>query len=203
MKKFLSFLAMAAVVLLSGCAKREPPVDYSGLEFVDRSEMAFIMGYDNLAELEEESDLIVVGTFKGNARQELDMRFDADFNKEVFYNVTSYNTFKISKVFKGDVKVGDKIEVAQHYGVYEDKFYTRGGLTPMLDGDTWMLFLVKNPEKFGDSYSCAGDTCGRYPVPGVVNEGAIPFSADMEKGVYDPYDFQDEIYDEILEKYEF
>lgn len=203
MKKILSVLAMAAVVLLSGCAKLEPPVDYSGLEFVDCTELSMIMGYADLAGLEEDSDLIVIGTFKGNARQELDMRFEPYFNKEVLYNVISYNTFKISKVFKGDVKAGDKIEVAQYYGVYEDKFYTDSGLTPMLDGDTWLLFLGKNPEKFGDSYSCAGDTCGRYPVPGAVNEVVIPFSADMEKGVYDPYDFEDEIYDEILEKYEF
>lgn len=107
---------------------------------------------------------------------------------------------KISKVIKGDIKAGDEIEVSQLYVVEDGILSSFSKMTPMIKGDSWLFFLVKSKRDNADHYEHVGDYHGRYPIPGVTNT-ALPYAFD--NGTYVPVDFREDIYSEILEKYEF
>lgn len=178
--------------------------------------------YDQLAEY---SNLVVVGTFVEDSRQIADTS-TSSITEEVKPPIMSYNTFKVEKVLKGNKLVyeGDEITIGMPYNVYdwddasdEGRFYSCTHLTPMIKGDSWVLFLGKTPDypynnfDFSNSpiifqipdseegvYYPVHDYEGRYPVPGKENK---PFEyVENNNGVVSPFIFNEGIYNELMLK---
>lgn len=183
---------------MSSCSAADEEA-YSGLEFVVFGEVNRLKLYD-LDSLEESSDVIVEGTFVGNSDQELIYLSDEQVNNDTLMNIISYNNIEISKVIKGDVKVGDTLTIAQEYAVIENRFLTYSELTPMQEGDTWLFFLFNNDNS--GIYYCSGDSDGRYPIRNCVYS-KVAFTENEDLGVYDKENFNEKIYAEILDKYDF
>ena len=154
--------------------------------------------FDDLESLEKEVDVIVVGEFIADSEQEVTSDYDEGFGKNIVTWVTSYNTIEVKKVLKGDVSVGDNLKIGQYYAVVDGDLITFSDLTPMQKGDKWLFFLKGYED--GD-YWCWGDSDARYPVPNTEN-APMPFTDDHNLGVFSENDFNWNIYNEILEKYD-
>lgn len=175
----------------------ELTVERLGFQLFDRE--TFYL-YDTL---ERRSDLVVCGTFTDDAHQ----TFDPTFLTDIFdpsRNTQSYNKFRIDKIIKGNntVKEGDEIIISQSYAVYGDELLTYSGLTPMLKGDMWFYFLIKNEDT--DTYRAAGDTDGRYRCSGLVladlEQKIFPL-ANNNLGVYDQEDYKQNIHQIVVERH--
>ena len=198
MKKIISMIIVFAVcVTLTACSESTLSDKYEGLDLVRWQSDRPV--YEDLAHLEEDSHLIVIGEFIEDDVQDADYQYDADFRKDLLINIKSTNTIRISKVFKGDVEEGDCVDIHQRYGITDGRLVSFSDLTPMQKGDEWLFFLRNSTDNNG--YWCACDTYGRYPVPNVENE-PMPLSDSPDLGVYSEQNFQKDIYNEILEKYD-
>jgi hypothetical protein len=153
--------AVTSAVIFGG----EKPIVYplEGMEIVNTSSDRDI--YYSLAELEEASDLIVIGKFTDNAEQEL------EYSGVSLINATSTNTISVSKVLKGEAP--DKITLSQRYGVLkeENKLVTFSGMTPMNMNEEWIFFLYY--DEMNKTYWCSGDYTGRYPLPDKLGDDMI------------------------------
>lgn len=200
MKRTISFILSAVLILtvLTSCST-ESKEEFEGVELLEWGEVNSL-GYFDLESLEKACDIIAVGSFVGDAKQEDVYKYNDQFGKDVLFSTKSYSSMKISKVIKGDVEVGDTLTVSQNYGVVDDKLITCSELTPMLDGDTWLFFLYNNYDS--GIYCYAGDSDGRYPVKDFTYQ-RIALTENEALGVYEKENFNQAIYDEILEKYDF
>ena len=200
MKKIIiSFLTLSILILFTSCSVTEETEEFSNLNFVQWGEGNYLQFFD-LESLENYSEIVVVGTFFEESTQEIKYKYMDIFDKEVLFSVKSFNEIEITKVFKGDVNVGDTLKIGQEYAVVEDRFVTESALTPMMKGDTWIFFL--EPSDNGEYYYCVSYSEGRYPVKDFVYT-RIALTENEDLGVYDVKDFKEEIYNEILEKYDF
>ena len=199
MKKIISVLLAGVLftLTLSSCnqSNSESLGEFSGLKFTELGESNRPV-YDDLKSLEEKSDIIIVGEFVSDAKQE---EFYQDEDKDILLSVVSTNTVRVLKVFKGDVQEGKELPVTQRYGVIDDRFLYMSRLTPMLNGDSWLFFLTEREN--GTCY-CTGDNDGRYPLEN-FSYRRIALTDNEDLGVYDKQDFREDIYKEILEKYNF
>lgn len=201
MKKILLlfFTATLCLITMTSCNQHEE-IPFEGLE-VARSGEVNRPTYSDLASLEADSDLIVVGTCVGEAEQKDIYQYDGHFDEKILVMYNTLCNVEIKQVFKGDVEVGDTISVCQQYGVDEEggNFWTFSNLTPMLDGDTWLFFLYDNR---GENYMCCGDEDGRYPIRNqTYRRTAVTDSEEL--GVLDMNYFNWEVYYEIMGNYEF
>ncbi len=202
MKKLLSLFLAAALCLftMTSCNQQEDKLPFEGYE-VARGGEVNRPTYSDLDRLEADSDLIVVGTCVGDAEQQDIYQYDGHFDKDIIVMSNSICKVEIKQVFKGDVEVGDTISVLQQYGIEEDRgiFWTYSDLTPMLGGDTWLFFLYDNR---GENYMCSGDKDGRYPVENCTYQ-KMALTDNEQLGVFNEYNFNEQIYSEILDKYDF
>ena len=119
--------------------------------------------YRTLDELEQFSQIAVIGEFVNDTEQDLDYQYDKEFGKDILVNATSHNEIKVLKVLKGDVPEGN-LKLSQRYGVENDprQLVTFSEMTPMEKGDRWIFFLYY--DEIYDTWWCAGDYTGRYPI---------------------------------------
>lgn len=175
----------------------ELTVERLGLGLFDREV------FDLYDTLERRSDLVVCGTFTDDAHQTFDPTYSRDF-VDYSRNTQSYNKFRIDKIIKGNntVNEGDEIIISQSYAVYTDTLYTYSGLTPMLKGDKWFYFLIKNENT--DTYRATGDTDGRYHgsglFPSYLEQTIFPL-ADNNLGVYNQEDYKQNIHQIVVERH--
>ena len=120
----------------------------------------------NFFELAYGSDLIVVGTFVDDARQNQPLTGKLDMEGMTFRG-RSFNKLRVDEVYKGNVVVGTEIVISDSYFVNDGKLMYISSYTssPMIKGDKWVYFLNKGYEV----YSSVMAYCGRSPVPGVEN----------------------------------
>lgn len=172
---------------------------YSKLEFV-HIEADRITYYD-LDSLENKSNLIIVGEIVDDPQTEPELTYSDDFNKEILTGMNSYSTVKVKKVFAGDIREGDEIRLGHRCGVYEDQFVAFSEMTPMLKGDSWIFFLMDPLDNSESCYYCTGDSDGRYPLKNAsyCRTGLTEYE---DLGVYRRDSFKDNIYNEILDKYD-
>lgn len=195
MKKIIPIIsALALCVSLTACSSR-PADAFSKLEFVDASETLNMIRHYDLASLEKFSDIAVIGCFTDDPTQQVVNSRDG-----LFSDITSFNNVEVTQVIFGDVKVGDRLKVAQSYGVLDDKLISFSKLTPMQKGDEWIFFLtaLSGPDVV---YWCTGDCDGRYPTKNSSENGLMSLSEAPELGVYDENDFNRAIYGELIKKY--
>lgn len=196
MKRLLTLItALVLGASLTACSHRTQEDAFSKLEFVDASETLNMIRHKDLASLEKFSDIAIVGHFASDPVQQTDY-----FDDGLFSDITSFNTVEVTKVIFGDVNVGDRLKVAQSYGVLDDKLISFSKLTPMQKGDEWIFFLKASsgPDVV---YWCSGDSDGRYPTKRSSENGLMSLSEAPELGVYDETDFNRAIYDELVSKY--
>lgn len=161
-------------------------------DYPDTAYHAFdnVKRYSTYAETASASDIVVMGTFVSDPYQYI----DPSKNQNALFFI-SYGKFKVEKVLKSDgsVNEGDIILVSQHTAVCGEKLKSSYGLTPIINGDSWVYFLTGH----GGFYTVQ-EPDRRYPVPGRTNT-KLP-SCNNKKGVYHESWFNDDIYGVINEK---
>ena len=184
-------------------AKYQYTGDFSELELCNYAEVGRIpyLSYD---ELLGNSDLIVLGTFVDDARQNCpasnnepstDKADGNDDVMDVYRDGASYNKLRIDKVFCGDAEVGSEIVICDGTYVADGKlmYIASDTLTPMIKGEQWVYFLRKQSPEYGDCYLPLF-TEGRYPVPGNENTFVLTGS---QHGVFDERYFREDIYADV------
>ncbi|MCM1334163.1 MAG: hypothetical protein NC084_00820 [Bacteroides sp.] len=162
-RKEALILSIAALLVgSSSCALSESISSSDGREVV-RVEGDRIV-YRSLSELTAAADLIVIGEYAEETEQELEYEYSAEYGKEILIDATSENTVAVKSVLKGELPE-KPIRISQRYGVVDDldQLVTFSEMTPMEKGTEWIFFLYYDEK--GDTYWCAGDYTGRYPVP--------------------------------------
>ncbi len=202
MKKLISIIAaLASCVSLAACSKSpESSGVFAGVELV-RTGMADRIVADNLEELEKYSDIAVVGKFIDDAVSDNTYTYSDYFEKEILTFPRSYNTIEVKQVLMGDVKIGDKLVIEQLYGIDDVTLYSVSDLTPMVKGDEWIFFLCKDTDS--DICGYTADSDSRFPTKiSASRNSRLAFADSWQLGVYDEADFRQDIYNEIVEKYD-
>ena len=178
------------------------------------------------------ADLVVIGEFIEETQAGFRYQYDDYFKKDVVFDAHAYNQLLVTEVLKGKVKVGDTITVMQRYAFDEERnmLLSFDEMTPMHKGDRWIYFLKY--DNYADAYESAGLVDGRYPIPNKdimrtmeefpkeareLNENysernrkiwvesrdkAIEDIDIYSLGVFNKYDFNFVIYDQILEHFQ-
>lgn len=131
------------------------------------------------------SKFIVAGEFIDDAYQQI-------FDDEDGIRGSSYNKFRVDKVYGGDIEEGQVIIIRQDSFVYNGTFYDIDNMTPMIKGDKWLYCLTKT-DGICDPYM---NSNGRYPIPGSGN-AELDF-ADGYYGVYNDEYANREVYERLL-----
>ena len=86
------------------------------------------------------------------------------YKKDVLVDAVSTNTVQVERILKGDPDKKE-LKLSQRYGLEEDRntLVTFSSMTPMKKGEKWIFFLYY--DDVNDTYWCAGDYSGRYPLP--------------------------------------
>ncbi len=140
--------------------------------------------YNDLESLLAASDLVVIGKFIQNDEQTLEYEYSEEYGKNIVVGATSTNVIQIEKLLAGETSE-ETLTISQSYGLDEEanNFITFSNMTSMKKGDEWIFFLYY--DDINDTYWCAGDYTGRYPVPA---EGKTVYEKDdittAEFGVY-------------------
>ncbi len=201
MKKLISFItAIAACVSLTACSSTPENSDiFAEVELV-RTGMANRMVIEDLEKLEKYNEIAVVGEFIDDPVSDITYEYSAYFGKDIITFFESRNTIEVKQVLKGDVNVGDELTLGQYCGIEDGKLYTISDLTPMQKGDEWVFFLHKVDTNL---YWCIGDSAARYPTKtSAARNSRLAFADSWQLGVYDEADFRQDIYNEIVEKYD-
>ncbi len=163
--------------------------------------------YRNISELTDAAELIVIGEYAKETEQTL--KYEAG----IFTDAVSENVISVKKVLKGELP-DEPIKISQRYGILEDQnqLVTFSQMTPMKKGAEWIFFLYY--DEIGDTYWCAGDYTGRYPVPDeklcmlcgrLGDEPEFSLVQELEAsdfGVYEKNWINLELYRDILERFD-
>lgn len=185
-------------------AKYQYTGDFSELELCNYAVVGRIPCL-SLDELVDNSDLIVLGTFVDDARQNCptgnnepstDKVDGNDDVMDLYRDGASYNKLRIDKVFYGDIEAGEEIVICDDSYVTDGKlmYIASDTLTPMIKGEQWVYFLRKQSPEYGDCYFPLF-TEGRYPVPG--KENTFVLTGDSQHGVFDEKYFHEDIYEDV------
>lgn len=203
MKKLLS---IALVVFMSigvtSCSKSESKKDdikeTKSQTMVISSDVDAV-GYQNLSDLFDVSDLVVVGVHTTDGIRQNEF---LDANKNPYLHDVSESSFEISRILKGNLSVGDSINITQNYYIQNDDgvdtIYDASEMTPMKKSEKWVYFL--SFDEINDTYWIRS-IYGRYPVPTAENIKADELTAE-EMGRYKKNDMVDSLYNELVEMYD-
>ncbi len=159
-----------------------------------------------LKEVEGLAEYIVKGRLLNDAKQKLYRNGSAP----VIFGVT-VSSFEISKVFKGDLKEGDKIPIAERYYTLEENGETTRyelDYAPSEPDKEYIFFLIKEKDKRNDFlygfFTPSVKETGRYPVitPKDSDFSRVGLmSADELNLVKTEPDTYQEIYEQVIKKY--
>lgn len=173
------------------------------LEFV-HVEADYVTLCDSFDDIENASDLVVVGKFVDSESVCYERyAYEEYFQKDVLVEIISSCPLQITKVLLGDAKVGDVVNVLQREGIWEDRYISHSALTPMQKGDEWVFCLCRSDSENYDGYWCVADSLGRYPTKNSSANEKMCFSDYRELGVYNKGDFNENYYNQLVEKYDF
>lgn len=144
--------------------------------------------YRDFKDLEENSDLVVIGHFIEDAVEKSN---------------ACTNAFEITQVLKGSTENG-VISIYQRYTVSKSskRIIAYSALTPMEKESEWICFLkCSDPEEM--LYYHAGDTMGRYPFQEIDQDKLMNGEYSLKDiGVYEAKDFRYDIYSELVKAYD-
>ncbi len=202
-------------MVLCSCQKSTMPESSTALKRSDydvaRSMSDYVYHYTELEEIEEASELIIVGTIIEESRQEMIRDYEPYFGKDVVVDGYRYVKVRIEKSYKGIYQAGDVIEVVQNLVYLDDiqRLFNKSPQLPLEIGDTWFMFLGE----WKGAYGIVCDYYGCYPLPENLSSnaasGMVQSDSSYENlvaeefGVYEPEIIQLDLCKEILSKYDF
>lgn len=166
-RRVIGFITVISVALVVIAGVRL----YNHLNPTIVARQTMLVLHDSLLEMEEKADLIVLVDVSGRGRQE-----------ELQPGSYVFNTFtpvKVKEIYKGDVNPGDKLEIAEHYGLvttFQETFlYTTANYLPMRQGSTYLLFLTKTQSGW---LRINGVSQGKFiwPLPKKLSAGELELS---------------------------
>ena len=159
----------------------------------------------SLEEVEDLTKYIVRGRILDDAKQKLE-RYGS---KYVVFGVT-VSSFEISHVYKGDLKEGDKIPIAErYYTLEENDVTTRFDLdyAPSVPNHEYIFFLIKDSDNnpfLRGFYSPVVKEMGRYPVIGTKDSGYsrlnLMTASELNLVQENPETYK-KIYQQVIDKY--
>ena len=157
-KILFSVLALTILLSLTGCNNNEKNTTNSK-EPEDVFVSAKTDSYESVEELENASDLIVIGT----KVKELESDVVYDEN-EVYQIAYTYSSFQIDEIVSNKVKESNK-EITIFENQAYDKKYNRilhiAGYTNMLEGNKYILYIELADEGY---YITIAVTIGKVPL---------------------------------------
>ncbi len=207
MKRYVLVLICLSLILTIVSCSKDSSLDIpSDIEVVTIASHRRL--FSNLQEVEEEAEIIVEAVPKKNLGQTVKTEYNELFEKELAgYGYTVWET-EIAKVYKGDVKEGDKINLLQSYYIWEEddgkkRLISHSSHKPIEKNKKYLLFLVYSEPH--EAHCAVSDYQGLFSIPNAeLKERA-------EKGTLTKSDlelYNDEalrnvkpIYTEVVEKY--
>lgn len=164
--------------------------------------------YENLTDVEANSAIIVEGIVKKNLGQEVNTYYDPKFKKDLPTSGWTNWQVEVTKVYKGDVKVGDKITYGQDYyirdyGNGKKQLISITAQKPVQLSEKYLLFL--SYDEGLKKYCATGDYEGKFAIPSdELKEKGI--SGTVTQTDLDLYENEklfsiQSIYKEVVEKY--
>jgi len=164
--------------------------------------------HSNLRQVEEASDTIVEAVAKGVIGQHVNSGYNAQFGKVIPDFGYSMREAKVTKVYKGDVNVGDTLILLEGHYVWETdegkrQLISRSALPPAKTDRTYLLFLACHDQHGG--YWPAADWQSRFAVPDrAIREKAEANTveqSDLDVYQHESWPYLIPIYREVYEKY--
>lgn len=151
MKKIFTILVLFVIVLSStACSKISVPARDAN-EYIGKTKMlskteSNIRIFKNIVEISDVSDLIVKAKLMNNegvfnTSEILRKKGYTDVGTMSIY---TFYEMEVLEVLKGDIKIGDKIEIRIWGGVYEDTLYSDKYAEELTTDFDYILFLEKS-----------------------------------------------------------
>lgn len=106
----------------------------------------------NLKELDENTPIILKGTFTGNRK------IDKDIN---VIGPSTISEFKVDKIYKGSIE-NSIISVLEPFEIVNNNFTNIEGYIPMKENNEYILFLRENDTLVGKQYTIKFISFGKY-----------------------------------------
>ena len=164
--------------------------------------------FENLQQVEDYSTIIAEAVAKKSIGQEVSTHYDYEFKKELPDTGFTRWEIEVTKVYKGDVKVGDKLPLLLQYYIWANsdgkkQLVTGSSLKPVVKGNKYLLIL--DYDDYNKGYWLVSDYEGMFAVPtgdlrAKVKAGTL---AQSDLDVYDGETLQYliPIYSEVVQKY--
>ena len=163
---FLLFLCLLITCLAISCGEKDGSAVSSDTEIVKVPNDKKV--FDNLQQVEKNSTIIVEAVPEESIEQYIDDSKDNKKQRKTSdYGYTKWR-INVTKIYKGDVKVGDKLIILLEYyisniGEDNEKLITFTALMPPVSGKEYILFLAY--DKKNNAYNPVCDYEGMYPEP--------------------------------------
>ena len=149
--------------------------------------------YRNLNDVEKETEVIVLGKkIKQNPST-------IQKNNGYVNGVYTISNFKIEKVFKGNFKPGDVVDVFESAGIDEEtgKIYHIEGYELMEKDEKYLLFLRHS--ETDPWYMISGLKCGKISLSG--KKGDLRLEMEKANEYLEEFENEDRIREEAIKKY--
>jgi hypothetical protein len=124
--------------------------------------------FKSFQQVEENSTIIVEAVAKEHLGQYVEMTYDDHFKRELPGVGYTKWEIEVTKVYKGDVKIGDKLPLLLQYYIWTEpdgkkQLITGSSLKPAVKNKEYLLFLVLDDDPEGYWPVC--DYEGMFPIP--------------------------------------
>ena len=203
---FLLFLCLLFTCPITSCREKETSVLSSDIEVVKVPNDKKV--FDNLPQVEKNATIIIEGVAEESLGQKVDTNQENKSPRELpDYGFTIWN-IKVTKIYKGNVKVGDKLNLLLEYyltkqGTDKEAIITFTALKPPIIGREYILFLKYDQKQQG--YWPVSDYEGMFPEPdsGLKNKVRTNKLQQSDLEIYSDESLQNVvlIYCKIVNKY--
>lgn len=205
-KSMIIPLLLSAIMLIGGCTTQATPAHDASLEYDESiqelpiyeiGEPMYAYAVENVPTLEDKANLIVCGYLKNDAHE---------VSGE--HDTATVSSLVITKVFKGDVKKGDIINLGEGYYIGDIDgqkaiITTEKSYVPSVPGVEYVWFLGQHTDPDSPWYGVYAPVFGikgRYRVESVSSADSLEKN-DMSAIVLKKDSGYPGFYSEIVEKY--
>ena len=190
-------ILVLSFILLTSCSKEKNKLTESNIRKNQYGNHiiveAKIDSYRNLNDVEKETEVIVLGKkIKQNPST-------IQKNNGYVNGVYTISNFKIEKVFKGNFKPGDVIDVFESAGIDEEtgKIYHIAGYELMEKDEKYLLFLRHS--ETDPWYMISGLKFGKISLSG--KKGDLRLEMEKANEYLEEFENEDRIREEAIKKY--
>ncbi len=195
-----------SMFILASCGDADNADILSDLEVINVQTDKLL--YHNLQEVEDASTIIIDAIAKDTLDQKVSTHYNSELNKELPGAGYTRREIEVTKVYKGNVKVGDKLVLLQGYYIWtnadgEEQLISMTSLKPAIKDKEYMMFLEYYEPHEG--YWPVGDYEGMFPIPTdemkKKAEDETLEQTDMDVYSGETLHYLIPIYSEMVEKY--